>query len=136
MNTSPHTHEVKIVSKYPNENGGLGVGPWYVEYGDTKVKFAGFFAFPYDWPEDKQRQVIGAAIEKAIKQHDQGSIEAGERERKRSVMRRVVDDHNNVVAPTTKVDLRYSPYSYRETLKAWGTDLVAKKKRPALPAGK
>ena len=74
MNGQPHTHRVEI---YRN---GFGDNNWWVRYGDTKVKLATRFADPFLWPKDKWDRKVGKAVAKAIREHDEGSLEAEQRE--------------------------------------------------------
>lgn len=72
MNDQPHTHNVKVATKYSKD------GPLMVTYGDTKVyvnRGQGWF-----WC-DRTPKVTDRQIRHAIRRHDRGSVKAGMRER-------------------------------------------------------
>lgn len=61
MNTTPHTHELKITKN---------VWQWVITYGDQHKTVA----MPYF---RKHEKVLGNAVKKIIKKHDQASIDDG-----------------------------------------------------------
>lgn len=124
MNAAPHTHEIEITRQYPS----IQSGYWLVKYGDTQVRFAGEWRDVPSWSPKHKRRVISRAVRKAIKQHDQGSVDAGEQERQRLTLIQLEREYNDVVAPpkTETVDYGYRKHTFttRTVLAQWGRELL------------
>lgn len=74
MNDKPHVHKVTVRQYYGDS------GKWLVAYGDTKVTIASRFANP---ATDRFARKVQKATAKAVRKHDEGSLKAGEYERRK-----------------------------------------------------
>lgn len=78
MNGKPHTHAVAILDwKSQSSMYGLGDYTWVV-YGDTSIRVGRSRRLQRLTP-DKYERVLAKAVEKAIRQHDEGSRIAQQR---------------------------------------------------------
>lgn len=103
MDATPHTHTPRIIRQYPYSV----AGAYRLQYGDTIMHLCS------EWRKPSKRD-INRVLAKVIKQHDKGSLEAIEKEKRKQEQLQVAHSIFSVIS---------------DSRGKWGTEVLAEIKK-------